>query len=478
MDAPFPSWLTKQMLTGVKGFNLDAYLMALEGWRRGLTLKWYYDASDVTDLKMIGFNPLAKTFSLASEEATHYFYRSRGDKVANEAVDFVTHKGVAKKYLQEANVPTPDGKRYTEDVTDADIIADVASMGFPLVIKPTFGSLGKGVIVDIDSPEVLKSSLQRVRRELGYSDILVEQYVEGEDARIYVLDDRVLAATKRIPAHVIGDGEKTIEELIAAKNDVRQENPYLASKRIDIDTDLTYYLKDQGYTLQSIVPEGVTVYVRGQSNVASGGDPIDMTDNISKEAKDVAIQAVKAIPGLVHGGVDVLMNGDKISVIEINGTSDLCLHMFPTHGEPRHVSEGIIDYYFPDTVGKAKDRTQIYFNYKTIRQLFLNGNAKDLTVPDAPEGPLHAKRFLVSGKVQKVGYRNWIRKQAQNQGLHGYTRNLKNRKVVVIAASTDKDKVESFYDRCMQGPPRAKVEHVEVYDWDRQVRVGFEVRRK
>src|SRR5699024_11667308 len=131
MDAPFPSWLTKQMLTGVKGFNLDAYLIALEGWRRGLTLKWYYDASDVTDLKMIGFNPLAKTFSLASEEATHYFYRSRGDKVANEAVDIVTHKGVAKKYLQEANVPTPDGKRYREDVTDADIITYVASMDFP-----------------------------------------------------------------------------------------------------------------------------------------------------------------------------------------------------------------------------------------------------------------------------------------------------------------------------------------------------------
>src|SRR5699024_4492030 len=85
MDKHFPSWLTKPMLTGVKGFNLDAYVMALEGWRRGLTLKWYYNASDVTDLKMIGFNPLAKTFSLSQKETIHYFYRSRGDKVTNEA---------------------------------------------------------------------------------------------------------------------------------------------------------------------------------------------------------------------------------------------------------------------------------------------------------------------------------------------------------------------------------------------------------
>src|SRR5699024_4536972 len=364
------------------------------------------------------------------------------------------------------------------DVSDADIIKDVATIGFPLVIKPTFGSLGKGVIVDIQTSDMLETSLQRVRHEMGYPDIIVEQYLEGEDARIYVLDDRVLAATKRIPAHVIGDGKSSIKELIEAKNNDRKDNPYLASKLIDIDADLTYYLEGQGYVLDDVVPEGETIYVRGQSNVASGGDPIDITDQISSKEKEVAIRAAKAIPGFVHGGVDVLLNGEKISVIEINVTLDMCLHMFPTYGEPRNVPEGIIDYYFPETKGRSKDRTQVYFNYRTIRQLFLNCDVKDLTVPDAPEGPLHAKRFLVSGKVQKVGYRNWIRKQAQNQGLHGYTRNLKNGKVVVIAASTDKDKVESFYDRCMQGSPRAKVEHVEVYDWDRQVRVGFEVRRK
>lgn len=478
MDASFPYWLTKPMLSGVKGFNLDAYMVALEGWRRGLTLKWYYDASDVTDLKMIGFNPLAKTFSLSSGDTTHYFYRSRGDKVANEAVDIVTNKDTAKAYLQKANVPTPQGKRYTEDITDAEIIKDVSSIGYPLVIKPTFGSLGKGVMVDIQSADMLEASLKHVRIELKYPDIIVEQHVEGEDARIYVLDNRVLAVTKRIPAHVTGDGEKTIEELIAAKNEARQENPYLASKLIDIDTDLKYYLKDQDDALHRIVPEGDIVYVRGQSNVASGGDPIDMTDDVSSEAKEVAIQAAKAIPGLIHGGVDVLMNGNKTSVIEINGTSDLCLHMFPTHGKPRNVPEGIIDYYFPDTVGQAKERTQIYFNYKTIRRLFLNRDVQELTVPSAPKGKLYAKRYIISGKVQKVGYRNWIRKQALQRGLHGYTRNLKNGDVVVIVGSIDKEKVDDFEDVCRQGPPRAKVTDVATHEWLNQVRIGFEVRKK
>src|SRR5690625_7692823 len=84
MTDNYPDWLSNQMIKGVRGFNIDAYLVALEGWRRGLELTWYYDAKDVTDLKIIGFNPLGKTFSLSSKDKTHFFYRSRGDQVTNE----------------------------------------------------------------------------------------------------------------------------------------------------------------------------------------------------------------------------------------------------------------------------------------------------------------------------------------------------------------------------------------------------------
>src|SRR5690625_6731503 len=76
----FPAWLTKQMVSDIRGFNLDAYLVALEGWRRGLALKWYGDPSVVTDLKIIGFSPLGKTFSLSDDNMTHFFYRSRDRK--------------------------------------------------------------------------------------------------------------------------------------------------------------------------------------------------------------------------------------------------------------------------------------------------------------------------------------------------------------------------------------------------------------
>lgn len=109
MTDTFPNWLTKRMLKKIRGFNIDAYLMALEGWRRGLTLTWYQDPTKVTDLKLVGFNPIGKTFSLQDKDSKklHYFYRSRGDMVSNDAVDIVHHKNRAKEYLNKLNVPTP-----------------------------------------------------------------------------------------------------------------------------------------------------------------------------------------------------------------------------------------------------------------------------------------------------------------------------------------------------------------------------------
>src|SRR5690625_6542291 len=103
--------LSNQMIKGVRGFNLDAYLVALEGWRRGLELTWYYDAKDVTDLKIIGFNPLGKTFSLSSKDKTHFFYRSRGDQVTNESVEITSNKDQTKDLLTKGNVPNPQGIR-------------------------------------------------------------------------------------------------------------------------------------------------------------------------------------------------------------------------------------------------------------------------------------------------------------------------------------------------------------------------------
>src|SRR5690625_3117271 len=413
MGERFPNWLSKQMVAGVRGFILDAYLVALEGWRRGLTLTWYSDAVDVTDMKIIGFNPLGKTFSLSSGDKTHYFYRSSGDKVANEAVDIAHNKDDTKKHLTRANVSNPEGKRFTPDVLEDEIVESVSSLNFPLVVKPTFGSLGKGVTTNIQNGAELRKAIKNVREQYDYSDIIVEHFFKGNDYRIYVVGDKVLAATKRIPANVIGDGVSSIEKLIDEKNENRKENAYLTRKQIEINKEMVNYINNESYTLESIPKKDELVFLKGQSNISAGGDPIDKTEEITPEIEEIAVNAVKSIPGLFHAGVDVLINDNgEATVIEINATADISMHVFPLKGAPINIASGIIDYYFPETKGIAEDKMKIYFDYRDINHLQLKGLMKEIQISDAPLGKLYAKRYVISGRVQKVNYRNWVRREA------------------------------------------------------------------
>lgn len=479
MGEIFPNWLTKVMLKGARGFNLDAYVMALEGWRRGLTLTWYYDAEEVTDMKIIGFNPLGKSFSLYSKdtEKTHCFYRSRGDKVANEAVDIVQDKHLAKSYFNKVDVPTPNGITFKKSLDDSEILRLIreSNLEYPLVIKPVLGSLGKGVVTNVINDAELFEGLDYIRRSYEYEDLIVEQYVKGKEYRVYVVGDQVVAATEKIPANIIGDGINTIEHLIEMKNETRKDNPYLARKMIKKDESLLKHLKKNNLNLEIVPEQGDQIRLKGQANISAGGDPVDVTDSLNDTIKQIAINAVKAIPGLLHAGVDVISNDDNVVVIEVNATADISMHLFPIEGTPRNVPEHIIDYYFPETKGLALNRTKIYFDYREITEILRNKFAQEITITDAPNGELYKTRYIVLGEVQKVGYRAWIRGQAIKRGIHGYTRNLKNGNVVVVVGSHDKMAVENFEKICKKGPVRAKVTEVKRLEWNSPIRVGFEI---
>src|SRR5699024_10570025 len=112
--------------------------------------------------------------------------------------------------------------------------------------------------------------------------------------------------------------------------------------------------------------------------------------------------------------------------------------------------------------------TKIYFDYKVINDLLRKMLVQEYQVTDAPPGKLYAKRYVISGKVQKVGFRNWIRKEARKHNLYGYTRNLRNGKLVVVVAGANKFKIDDFKRTCYQGPKTAKVEGIQEYIWDKQ----------
>src|SRR5699024_1819421 len=125
-----------------------------------------------------------------------------------------------------------------------------------------------------------------------------------------------------------------------------------------------------------------------------------------------------------HAGVDILVGNNECIVLEINPTADISMHIFPMYGQPINVPEAIIDFYFPESQGMAKGNEMLYFDYLRIRRLLRDGLAQEYHVNDVHCNTLHAKRYVISGQVQKVGFRRWIRREALKRNLYGYTRNL------------------------------------------------------
>lgn len=470
---------SKREVAGIRGFNLDAYLVALEGWRRGLKLKWYYDFSPYTDLKPIGFNPIGKGFSLSSDEKTHYFFRSRGDKVDNVAVDICQNKAKTKLYLEKNNIPILKGYVFSRDLNDDELVKEANKIGYPLVLKPTQGSLGKGVFTNIKNETELLQSLATLRKEYDYDEYMIEQFFPGKEYRVYVVGDEVVAVSNRVPAYIVGNGVNTIEELIKRKNQEKKKNPYLRTKLIKVDFDILNNLKRNKLNLDSVPKKDEVIYLRNKSNVSAGGEPVDATDEISKAVKDVAVNTLKALPGLPHAGIDIIVdanNSDRCVVLEVNATAEISMHIFPVSGAPRNIPKAIIDYYFPET--KNIETNNLYFDYKTINKLLRDKAINEVQVTQAPVGKLYTKRLIVSGIVQGVGYRNWVKKRALSYNLTGYVRNLDNGNVVIIVAGTDNEILEKFKEDCYIGPERAKVENIKELGWDKALKVGFEIKRK
>ncbi|QGH36309.1 ATP-grasp domain-containing protein [Gracilibacillus salitolerans] len=473
--------LTNEIVRGARKTKLCAYAVALEGWRRGLKLKWYtIDSGKFDEMITFGVNPPGRLFSLSSETETHYFFRTRGDKVSNEAVDIGSDKNETKQWLKKAGVPVPAGDEFHAEAGEAEILAFAEQVGYPLVLKPTNGSLGNGVITNIKSPEELKKAVNYVRNTLGYEDLIVEQYMPGEEYRVYVVEDRVVAAYNRLPANIIGDGEHTIEELIQLKNEQRRKNARLFSCLIDIDQETLEFIGNTGYQLDSIPKKDEKILLKEKTNVSAGGDPVDVTDEIPEEFKEIAINAVKEIPGLYHGGVDIIVDLNKpinqaAVVIELNPTAQIGGILFPMRGRARDIPSAIVDYYFPKTKDIKTDREKVYFDFNTVLSPLQNRSGEEVEVAPALIGEIYQKRYVVTGKVNQIRYHRYIKNKALEQHLSGYITTLMDGEIEVIVAGTDKRVVNQFKQIITDVQEFAEIKKIIEETFDQPVRIGFEI---
>jgi len=268
----------------------------------------------------------------------------------NIAVELAGDKEETNGILRDLGLPVPH-QRIVRSSTDA--VRAAARIGYPLVVKPLSGNHGRGVSINLKNDEELRVGYEKAL-EHGRS-VIVESYIEGFDHRLLVVNGELVAAAKREPGHVVGDGEHTIAELV----DIVNEDPRRGVghekvlTRLEFDHQAQRLLKKIGYGEDTVPGEGEVVYLRSTANLSTGGTALDVTDVIHPDNRDMAIRAVNAI-GLDIGGVDFLTSDIALSyreaggaICEINAGPGFRMHVAPSEGTPRDVAGPVIDMLFP-----------------------------------------------------------------------------------------------------------------------------------
>lgn len=266
-------------------------------------------------------------------------------------------KHLAKHFLRQAGIETAEGEVFSVK-NEKEIISYVKKIGFPLIVKQTSGTHGDLVFLNVDSEVAIKECIDKIAKQ-GKKNVLIEREFIGKEYRLFATKDKFVAGTFRIPANVVGDGKSSIKDLVKEKNrDPRRSAGHSKSLvRIKIDQLVKDYLQSQKLSLESVPSKGEKIYLRPNSNLSTGGDSIDMTDKIHPAVKELAVKAIKAIPGLAYGGVDYLTKDvtkapspDNYIIIEINDSPMISMHHVPYEGKPRDVAKEIIDMIFPETI--------------------------------------------------------------------------------------------------------------------------------
>jgi len=271
-------------------------------------------------------------------------------RTGNIAVDLAGDKEETNGILRDLGLPVPD-QRIVRNEGDA--VRAAKRIGFPVVLKPLAGNHGRGVSINLKTAEEIEAGFKKAR-EHGRT-IIVESYIEGFDHRLLVVNGELVAAAKREPGHVVGDGKHTIAELV----DIINEDPRRGVghekvlTRLELDYQAERLLQKIGYDENTVPAKGEVVYLRSTANLSTGGTALDVTDVIHPDNREMAIRAIKAI-GLDIGGVDFLTNDIALSyreaggaICEVNAGPGFRMHVAPSEGMPRDVAGPVIDMLFP-----------------------------------------------------------------------------------------------------------------------------------
>jgi cyanophycin synthetase len=265
-------------------------------------------------------------------------------------VEKADDKDDTKKLLAAAKIPVADGKCCNDPDSFKQIVYE---LGYPVVVKPLSASQGRGATINITCWD---DALQAFETASAYGKkVIVERYLTGCDFRLLVVDNKFVAAARRIPAHVTGDGTSSIRELVDSENcnprrGIGHSNTLT---RITVDSDTEILLKKWGYTLDSIPEKHEEIYLKSTANLSTGGTAIDVTDTIHPENIFLAERIARVI-GLDVCGIDIVATSLSTpitqsggAVIEVNAAPGFRMHLAPSVGKARNVASAVVDMLYP-----------------------------------------------------------------------------------------------------------------------------------
>ncbi|MBN8480030.1 MAG: cyanophycin synthetase [Xanthomonadales bacterium] len=271
-------------------------------------------------------------------------------RTSHIAVELASDKEETNKILGALGLPVP---RQELVQSEDGALRAARRLGVPVVTKPYNGNHGRGISIKLSTDDEIRAGFAAAREHSR--SVIVENYVSGDDHRLLVVNGELVAATRRTPGHVVGDGTRSIAELV----DIVNQDPRRGIghekvlTRLELDAQATMMMDRVGHTAASVPKDGEVVYLRSTANLSTGGTATDVTDIIHPDNRDMAVRAIRAI-GLDVGGVDFLSTNIAESykaigggICEVNAAPGFRMHVSPSEGTPRDAAGPVIDMLFP-----------------------------------------------------------------------------------------------------------------------------------
>lgn len=295
------------------------------------------------DAKLLG-----KNFAIAEHEgAALGYYISSGPRSPYTAVRTVGDKHITRSLLSSVGLPVARGQ-YFASIDDAPAALDLMAELSSVVVKPVDGSQGRGVTVNVDTPEKFQDAWKSAFT-VARTGVIVEKHFTGVEARFTVVDGTVVGVTRSRQPTIVGDGKRTVRELINDLNERRRSNPHLTNRPVEMNEQRISRMFEHGLHPLTVLPQDVEYTVGNSTGWYGGAETEDITDDVHTSYLDAAVKAVSTVPGLSVAGLDVLLEdyraeatADNFIILEVNSQPGLGIHHFPVRGTARDVAGAIV----------------------------------------------------------------------------------------------------------------------------------------